>query len=91
MIICSSNAVPGICWIYSLLMDEVVKTITRSHYWSDTILVSYTKQSSDEPRILEDDIVMMYGVLAGTYTYETVLGSKLTVPLMLVEYIDIQM
>lgn len=59
------------------------------YYWSDTILVSYEKQSYNEQRILEDDIVMMYGMLFGTHTYETVMGASVTVPLMFAEYIDI--
>ena len=59
------------------------------YYWNDTILVSYEKKDSSEARILEDDIVMMYGTLCGTYTYETVMGADVTVPLMLAEYIDI--
>lgn len=60
------------------------------YYWDDTILVIYTKKDSSEPRILEDDIVWMYGKLAGTYTYETVMGSQLTVPFYQAEYIDIE-
>lgn len=65
--------------------------ITAGRYsWSDTILVTYTKQDSNEGNILEDDIVMLYGTLMGTYTYETVMGSQLTVPLLFATYIDIQ-
>lgn len=64
--------------------------ITQGTYtWSDTILVSYTKQDSNEARILEDDIITMYGTLAGTYTYESVMGASVTVPLFFAEYIDL--
>lgn len=59
-----------------------------NYYWSDTILVTYTKQSSKESRILEDDIITMYGQLGGTYTYETVMGSSLTVPILYAEYVS---
>lgn len=52
--------------------------------------MTYTKQDSSEANILEDDIVMMYGTLAGDYTYETVMGNELTVPFLMAEYIDIQ-
>lgn len=63
--------------------------ITRGEYfWDDTILVSYIKQDSSEPRILEDDIITMYGTLGGTYTYETIFGSSLTVPLLHATYIE---
>lgn len=57
-------------------------------YWDDTILVSYTKNDSSEPRILEDDIITMYGFLAGTHTYETVLGASVTVPLFYATYVE---
>ena len=60
------------------------------YYWSDTILVTYTKQEAGESNILEDDIVTMYGTLMGTYTYESVMGASITVPLLVAEYIDIQ-
>lgn len=66
-------------------------SITQGKYiWSDPIMVSYTRQDDTEGRILEDDIVTMYGMLAGTYTYTTVMGSSLTVPLFFAEYIDIE-
>lgn len=65
--------------------------ITSGRYtWSDTILVTYTKQDPNEGNILEDDIVMLYGTLMGTYTYETVMGANLTVPFLSAKYIDIQ-
>lgn len=60
------------------------------YYWSDTILVTYTKQDAGESNILEDDIVTMYGTLMGTYTYESVMGASITVPLLVAKYIDIQ-
>lgn len=60
------------------------------YYWSDTILVTYTKQDAGESNILEDDIITMYGTLMGTYTYESVMGASITVPLLVAEYIDIQ-
>lgn len=89
---------------YAALRGEVIQVmedglsytlrvnITKGSYgfWSDTILVTYTAKSKDEDRILEDDIVKMYGMLGGTYTYETVLGSQLTIPILFAEYIDIQ-
>ena len=64
--------------------------VTKGTYiWDDTVLVSYTKKDSSEARILDDDIITMYGMLGGTYTYETVLGSSLTVPLFFAEYIEL--
>ncbi len=70
---------------YTLRVD-----ITKTRWgYDDTILVSYTAKDGDS-RILEDDIVTMYGLLGGMYTYETVMGSKMTVPLFYAEYITIE-
>ena len=59
------------------------------YYWTDTIYVEYTRQSSSESRILEDDIIDLYGISAGTITYETVMGNDVTIPGVLALYIDI--
>lgn len=58
-------------------------------YYEDTILVAYEYSSSAESRILEDDIITIYGQSIGTYTYESVFGSSITVPAIVAEYIDI--
>ncbi|MDO5477504.1 MAG: hypothetical protein Q4F43_10410, partial [Eubacteriales bacterium] len=64
--------------------------ITKTRWgYDDTILVSYEAKEGDS-RIFEGDIVTMYGLLGGTYTYETVMGSSLTVPLFFAEYIEIE-
>lgn len=64
------------------------KSTYSSMYWyDDTILVTYTRNSND--RILEGDVIAMYGIMAGNYTYTTVLGANLTVPLMHAMYISI--
>ena len=59
-------------------------------YYEDTILVKYKYSSSSESRILEDDIITLYGKSMGTYTYESVLGSPITVPYIDAMYIDIK-
>lgn len=41
------------------------------------------------PRILENDIVTFYGICEGTYTYESVLGSNITIPSVSALYMDI--
>ena len=58
-----------------------------SYGYKDTILVLYTAKSGDQ-RILEDDVVTLYGTMAGMYTYETVMGAELTVPLMSAQYVE---
>ena len=62
--------------------------ISRTSWgWTDTILVSYTKKEASESRLLEDDVVDLYGMLAGTHTYETVMGNEMTIPLLYAEYV----
>lgn len=63
-----------------------VNVTEQRYYWSDTILVSYSA-SDGASRILEDDIVTLYGVMKGMYSYTSVLGATITVPLMLATYV----
>lgn len=65
--------------------------VTKGEYgfWSDTIYVTFANQDSSS-RILEDDIVTMYGTLEGLETYTSTLGSSITIPAFDAQYIDIQ-
>lgn len=51
--------------------------------------VTYTKKSSNEDRILEDDVIRIYGELNNTTTYETVLHAQRTIPDFKAKYIEI--
>lgn len=53
---------------------------------SDTIFVTYTGDKS----FIEDDMVKMWGTMKGTYTYTTVLGASVTVPMFVAEYMELQ-
>ena len=89
-------------WEYAKLIGEVIQVleengaytlrvnITKGEYdiWTDTIMVYYVGDA-DNNRILEDDMVTMYGQLGGMYTYTTIMGGENTVPLLYAEYIDI--
>lgn len=55
-------------------------------YYDDTVYVTYFGSSGG--RILEDDVVTFYGEFDGLHTYETVLGSSLTIPKVSAKYID---
>ena len=57
-------------------------------YYDDTVYVEYEPKGSS--RILEDDMVTFYGEYYGLYTYESVLGAKITIPAVVAEYIDLQ-
>lgn len=60
-------------------------------YYDDTVFVTFTNAfDANTPRILEDDIVTFYGKLGNLYTYETVLGSSLTIPSVNAVYIEIK-
>ncbi len=65
--------------------------VTKGKYgiYTDTMYVVYTPKSSTESRILEDDIITIYGELAGIETYETVMGAKVSIPRIDAEYITI--
>lgn len=63
--------------------------VTEGRYgiWDDTILVSY-KAASGSARILEDDIMSFYGTMNGMYSYQSVMGATITVPLLIASYAD---
>lgn len=64
--------------------------VTQNQYgWEDTIYVNYFP-SEGEPRILEDDIVSIYGEMMDLKTYETIMGGSVTIPQVYAKYIDIE-
>ena len=75
--------------IYYVMRVNITKTGNYYTYYTDTIYVTYTADE-DDPRILEDDIVTMYGELQGEKTYTTVMGASVTIPSFSAEYIDIK-
>jgi len=88
---------------YAKLTGEVVQTleytdetilrvnITLDDYgfYSDTVYVVYNKSNSGNGRILEEDIITMYGILDGLESYESVLGSQVNIPKINAYYINI--
>lgn len=58
-------------------------------YYSDTVYVTYTRKSDTEDRILEDDIITIYGKLGGIETYTSILGAEISLPKIFAEYIDL--
>ena len=68
---------------------QLLVDVTENDYgWDDSIIVWYTRQSADEARILEDDIVELWGELEGLYTYESLIGESITVPCMTAKYVS---
>lgn len=64
--------------------------VTQGNYgiWDDTVMVVHEPEE-DASRILENDIVTMYGISSELYTYTSVMGAEITIPSMLAEYIDV--
>lgn len=57
--------------------------ITKGKYdiYKDTIWVNY-KYADGEKKLLEDDIVNIWGELKGTVTYKSIMGAEITIPQM---------
>lgn len=55
--------------------------ITKSEYgfYDDTIWVNYSLKE-DEKRIIDDDIVNLWGEVKGRKTYTAILGNRITIP-----------
>lgn len=64
--------------------------VTKGDYgiYDDTVIASYDLSNSDS-RFLEDDIVTFYGQYAGLYSYTSVLGAEITVPSVMIQYIEL--
>ncbi len=56
--------------------------------YEETVYVTYTLKE-DEGRILEYDIVTIYGSFEGLYSYESVMGAEITLPQIAARYIDL--
>lgn len=69
----------------------VVAVTEGEYYWDDGVYVEYQCKSNTESRILQNDIITMYGVLNGIKTYTAVDYSSVSLPHLLAEYIEIQL
>ncbi len=65
--------------------------VTEGEYgiWDDTLYIEYKRKSKNESRILEDDIITVYGKMNGIKSYQAVMGNQISIPYLLAEYIDI--
>lgn len=57
--------------------------------YDDVILAAYESDLIDF-RVLEDDMVNLYGTCMGLYTYNSTLGAEISVPLVICEHIELQ-
>lgn len=65
--------------------------ITKSDYdfYTDTVYITYTPETGED-KILEDDIITIWGTAQGDCTYTTVFGGSVTLPLIEAKYIELQ-
>jgi hypothetical protein len=54
---------------------RVYVTLDEHGWWDDAVFVRY-----EGPRLLEDDIVHLWGEVQGRITYEAIMGNKITIP-----------
>lgn len=66
----------------------ITQTNSFGTYSYDDPIFVIDNRTAGSSRILENDIVAIYGVMHGNYTFTTVLGVNKTVPLMSANYID---
>ena len=64
--------------------------VTQGDYgiWDDTVLCTFDLSNSSS-RFLENDIVTFYGDYAGLYTYTSVMGADITIPSVIIQYMDL--
>lgn len=67
--------------------DEVQIRLAVSGNYDEVVLCSY-KKSITPSRVLEDDYITIRGISAGTITYESTMGGKITIPGIAVEKIN---
>ena len=65
--------------------------VTKNKYgfYDDTVYCTYTYKEG-ESKILEDDIITVWGTCKGDTTYTSVLGASITIPKLEIEYFKIK-
>lgn len=58
------------------------------YYWDDTIYATVTIPNGDD-RILEEDIITIWGTCEGNYTYTSILGSSVSLSKIDIKYFTI--
>lgn len=70
------------------LRVNITKEGNYSTYYTDTIYVVYYPEEGED-KILEDDIITIWGTAKGDYTYTSTFGASVTLPIVFAEYISI--
>lgn len=72
----------------SVTLRVATKDSGYGNYYDDVVLVYYEYGDQDK-KILEDDMITLWGKYGGTYTYETTMGGNVTVPMMYASYFSL--
>jgi hypothetical protein len=64
--------------------------VTKGKYdtWQDTVFINYRRQNGED-RILDKDVISLWGVVKGLKTYKTVLNSETSLPEIDAKYVSI--
>ena len=68
--------------------DVEIRLAVNDDY--DTIVYCAYDPSIVDGRVLEDDMITVYGTSAGIISYQSTLGGKISIPGILVDKIEIQ-
>ena len=85
---CASNTIVLLIWEVagSRIPEDFIRFAVDSNY--DTVLFVTYDAGQVTGRILEDDILTIYGTVVGDYSYETVMGATITLPWIHGDIID---
>ena len=69
----------------------ILLQVTKNEYgwYEDTVYCNYTYKDGED-KILEDDIITIYGTCEGDTSYISVLGSSITIPEVNIKYLKIK-
>ena len=70
------------------LRVNITKKGNYSTYYTDTIYVVHYPETGED-KILENDIITIYGTSQGEYSYTSTIGAPITLPLIQGKYIEI--
>lgn len=76
--------------LYGTVTLRINVTKNEYDFWEDTIYATYKYFDENESKILEDDIITVYGICKGNKTYTSILGSSVTIPSIEVKYWDLK-
>lgn len=71
------------------LRVNITKNGRYSTYYTDTIYVNYMPKEGED-KILEDDIITIYGTAQGEYSYTSTIGTTITLPFVSGKYIILE-